>query len=404
MNIQSSYIFIKEMDSNLTKDKDGNLHIVLGNNIYSRIDKILPNMTRISASVFHYNTEYSCETQLNGISCKVSVKISTVVKTTFVDIAVSAKTIAQAVKAMEYIQAQLLTKELAKEYIYIISYDAISEYFCNQTFPKLNMLERNLRKLLFNTYIVQFGKDYYQVTINEEIQKKAKERVSNAGGRKLKEVRRIQEFFYSLEYGDVEVMLFTPGWTRLEEESYAKLLEENSDLTKLSDEELRKAITLIRPRSDWERFFSGKILVDGIEEDIRRLRIFRNSVAHVKFFSREDYSECSKLIKSLNASILEAIKITEETDFAEKNREALYNSVAEVLEKVNTFTKWVGEKSMRTVQALAPFFEKIGKVVVAIEKDDVLKNRMLKECNEVMPVEVDGEDYLEEDQPEEIVN
>ena len=48
--------------------------------------------------------------------------------------------------------------------------------------------------------------------------------------------------------------------------------------------------------------------------------------------------------------------------------------------------------------------EKIGKVVVAIEKDDVLKNRMLKESNEVMPVEVDGEDYLEEDQPEEIVN
>lgn len=79
-------------------------------------------------------------------------------------------------------------------------------------------------------------------------------------------------------------MLFTPWWTRLEEERYAKLLEENSDLSKLSDGELRGAITLIRPQSDWERFFSGKIQVNSIEEDIKRLRVFRNSVAHVKFF------------------------------------------------------------------------------------------------------------------------
>lgn len=75
----------------------------------------------------------------------------------------------------------------------------------------------------------------------------------------------------------------------------------------------------------------------------------------------------------MNTAILDAIKITEETDFAEKNREALYNSVAEVLEKVNAFTKWVGEKSMRTVQALAPLFEKVGKIAASIEKDDAQK-------------------------------
>lgn len=401
MKIQSSYIFISEIDSNLTKDKDGNLHLVLGNNIYSRLKKILPNMTRISTSVFHYNTEYSSEIQMNNTLCKVEIKISEVVKTTFVDISVSAKNTAQAVKVLEHIQSQLVTKDMEKDYIPIISYDAISEYFCNRAFPELNSLERNLRKLLFNTYIVQFGKDYYQVTINEEIQKKAKERVSNAGGKKLKEIRRLQEFFYSLEYGDIETMLFTPGWTRLEEEEHAKLLEENLDLTNLSCEELRKAIALIRPRSDWERFFSDKISVSSIEKDINQLRIFRNSVAHVKFFSRDDYTECSKLIKSLNTAILDAIKITEETDFAEKNREALYNSVAEVLEKVNAFTKWVGEKSMRTVQALAPLFEKVEKVAASIEKDDALKNRLSAvsnkgECPTELASEGDREDVQSE--------
>lgn len=84
----------------------------------------------------------------------------------------------------------------------------------------------------------------------------------------------------------------------------------------------------------------------------------------------------------MNTAILAAIIITEEIDFAEKNREALYNSVADVLEKVNAFTKWVGEKSMRMAQALAPVFEKIGKVVAAIEKDDALKNRLLEDEKE----------------------
>ena len=71
----------------------------------------------------------------------------------------------------------------------IVSYDSVSEYYCNKAYPKLNKLERNLRKLLFNTYTVNFGVDYYQKTVSPDLQKKIKG-VIQAKGNEEKKGRR----------------------------------------------------------------------------------------------------------------------------------------------------------------------------------------------------------------------
>lgn len=376
MELQSSYIFIKQSDSDLKKDADGNLRLDLNDGILGRLRALFPNIRRKTDCSYRFRNDYYCSLEFFDFPCEINLVISQVVKTTFLDISVSTKTAAQAVKSLEYIQALLLTPELGKTYIAIVSYDAISEYFCNKTFPMLNTLERNLRKLLFNTYIVQFGENYYQTTIKEEIQNKAKQRIGATGGKKVKTLKYIQEFFYSLEYGDVQAVLFTPQWTILEDLAKDKLLEANENLSALTDVELRNTISEIRPKSDWERFFSRKISVDDPATSIKRLSTFRNSVAHAKFFTRDDYEECRKLIKSLNLAILEAIRITEEQDFAEKNMEALRASVAGVLEKIQTFTKWVGEKAIQTAQALIPTFEKLGRIAMEIERDDKIKNML----------------------------
>ena len=376
MELQSSYIFIKQSDSDLKKDAEGNLRLDLNDSILARLRALFPNIRRKTDFSYHFRNEYYCSLELLGVPCEINLVISQVVKTTFLDISVSAKTTAQAIKSLEHIQALLLTPELDKTYIAIVSYDAISEYFCNKTFPMLNTLERNLRKLLFNTYIVQFGENYYQTTIKEEIQNKAKQRIGATGGKKVKTLKYIQEFFYSLEYGDVQAVLFTPQWTILEDHAKDKLLEANGNLSTLTGAELRDAISEIRPKSDWERFFSHKVSMDDPAASIKRLSTFRNSVAHAKFFNRNDYEKCRKLIKSLNLAILEAIRITEEQDFAEKNMEALSASVAGVLEKIQTFTKWVGEKAIQTAQALIPTFEKLGKIAMEIEREDRIKNML----------------------------
>lgn len=371
VQIQSSYIFIRNTETDIKKDENGNFHLVLGNSLHDKLQALLPGMTRISKSVFDFRQEYECPFHYSRIDCKVHITINSVVRNTFLDLSVEAKTTAQAIAVLEYLQAQLLGTNMDPDYIPVISYDAISEYFCSR---QLNALERNLRKLLFNTYVAQFGKDYYQTTIQDDIQNRAKQKIGSKGGAKASELRRTQEFFYSLDYGEIQQMLFTPTWTIIEEDQKKRLLEQNTDLSTLSHSELRNAIMSIEPRSDWERFFNDKIPAEEMIESIEAIRKYRNSVAHTKFFTRAKVEECKALIKLLNSAILEAICITEEKDFAEKNREALNRSVEAVLEKLRSFTKCIGENAIKTAQALSPLLEKAGEIALALHEEDEMKN------------------------------
>lgn len=393
MDIQNSYIFLKESDSDLTKDSQGNYRLVLSDSILDRLKLIFPDIHRIGAGTLWGKKEYCGSVTISKQVIQIKLAISNVAGTAFLDVAVNSKTTSQCVKAMEHIHEKLLTETFTRDYIPIVSYDAVSEYFCNKAFPMLNTLERNLRKLLFNTYVSNFGKEYYQVTISEDIQKKAKQLIGNKGSNRAKEIRRIQEFFYSLEYGDIEAMLFTPVWTKLEEERKQKFLNENADLLKLSDQELRDVISGIQPLSDWDRFFSKKVTLKNTDAVLDNLRGLRNAVAHVKFFYRNDYNTCKSLVESLNAAIIEAIRITEDEEFVEKNWENMRNSVAGVLEKVQNFTRWIGERTIKTAQALAPVVEKLGRAITTLYQEDLLAEGNEDSIEQVLDEQAEPLDY-----------
>ncbi len=89
-------------------------------------------------------------------------------------------------------------------------------------------LERNLRKLLFNTYTVNFGVDYYQKTVSPDLQKKIKGVIQAKGNEEKKQIERLKKFFYSMEFSDIQTLLFTKKWTTVEEESKAEFLSKPS--------------------------------------------------------------------------------------------------------------------------------------------------------------------------------
>lgn len=86
----------------------------------------------------------------------------------------------------------------------------------------------------------------------------------DSGKGKKKPIHYIQKFFYSLELGNVERMLFEAHWSEYDEIKKQKFLDETEKLKDLS-EELREAFNSIAPKSDWERFFSGIIALDVIK-------------------------------------------------------------------------------------------------------------------------------------------
>lgn len=358
MQKQSSYIFLK----NNSKEKPES-----SKHISDFICNTFKTINRIDDEndIFIKRFEYECD------SCNITFIIHSVADSEYLDINIQGKTTSKIINCLEQVQNELLNSGIRDNYIYIISYDAISEYYCNKMVVKLNEFERNLRKLFFNIYILNLGKEYYQATMPSDLQNKikgligstSKEHINSlrekyaVNKKQAEEIARLQLFFYSFELGDINYFLFTPRFTEYDKKTIEKFLSQHSDLSKLTDEKLRNAFSKFLPKSDWDRFFSDKIKIDNIDNLFKEIREYRNSVAHFKFFDKNDYNECNKKVTKLNKAIIKAIRITEEKDFAERNNSIM---ILEAINKLSEQTSEPPESIISIIIALAQMRNNVG--------------------------------------------
>ena len=361
MQLQSSYIFLEKLDRKPVKQKknsdkkDSDKKVIvldLKKSVYGFISDTFPDIVGSRNAENLFKRECSLTIKVGSAECTVAFIINEVQENTFTDIVVDGKRKTQAIRCLEYIQEKLFASGIDEDYIPIVSYDAISEYYCNKIFGKLNSLERNLRKLLYNIYIVNFGAQYYQATISKELQDEIKKNIQARGGTEKRKIEQIQNFFYSLDYGSLQKMLFTPSWTDIDQKEKDKFLSENTDLSALSDEELRRKFAEFTPKSDWERFFNEKIKIENIEQLIKDIGLFRNKVAHFKFFAKKDYDECVGVVSYFNKAVINAIKITESKDFTEKNTVYLESALKEFKERMENLRKTFMKSFMKSCQPL----------------------------------------------------
>lgn len=361
MKLASHYIFLsreKSKKKSSYKKDDGTCVIVLPTGVQGYISKAFPDASPLlNRSIF--KKIYNFKLCVSGIAYEIVISQYDVGKDAYLDIIVEGKTKAQIIKCFEYIEETLFNSGIEDDYICVISYDAVSEYYCNKIYPKLNTLERKLRRLLYNTYIVNFGLEYYEQTIITDVQNKTNAKIGKKGNKREK---RNKEFFDNVDFGDIQRILFTATWNKYDEKQKQKFLNNNPDLSELSDEELRIKFSEFSPKSDWQRFFAHKI--DDtimVENTINDIREFRNQTAHCKHFSADDYKECVAAIRKLSRVIDQAIKMTEEQDFEKKNREMLQLSIEIIKNSFNEVTKSIRESIKpiidytRTIQFTNPF-------------------------------------------------
>lgn len=341
MKKSSSYIifdnpYFKENKTKIENDSDKNKIIIDTDCPLERLKNAFNLRGEDSYDLGIFNYLYPTSIK----DCDVNIKVLEFNDATYIDVEVIGTSQSKIIDCLECFQDQLFTTNNDKKYIIITSYDYLSEYYCNKIYPKLNQLERNLRKLLFNTYTLYFGLRYYGPTINENIQNKSKGTMKASGGKEKKDIQFIQEFFYSVDYHQIQEILFTKQWTEEDNKRKKEFLESHPNLSELSDEDLRKAFSNIEPKTDWERMFASKvdskINFDVLLNDIRN---DRNKVAHCKIFKKEDYLKCLVNVKQLNSVIINAIKITETDDFSAKNREALFQAMDSLMIRAQEFAK-----------------------------------------------------------------
>ena len=281
---------------------------------------------------------FRTEVILNKDVFDVKITINNVKHSFYVDIEVSGKTKYKIIKCLEYIHKKLEESDLNKkgDYIQVVTYDAISEYYCNKIFPNLAKFERKLRDLMLSIYLVNFEENYYEHQFDEKLKEIIKSKVKATGGKEKKAEVRIKEAFYSVDFGLINEMLFTPKVSKYEIDRISKTLSKTKDLSILSDQKLRELLTsAILPKSDWERFFADKIEGEDFKELFDRIWGKRNSVAHQKFFYEKDFSLLKKDLDTAIAAINQAIEITKDKEFSRQNTEYLRERALEVSESLS---------------------------------------------------------------------
>ncbi|MCM1101973.1 MAG: Swt1 family HEPN domain-containing protein [Clostridium sp.] len=345
--LHNDYIFLpksKKKNSYMSsKGTDDTIRIQMKKNIIIHIKSIFGEPISNDAENTVFKNILMYEIEIKNIMYEVLFTIHNITRYSYLDVCVSGKTTNQVVSAIEYIHDKIANSDIERDYIAIVSYDSISEYYCNKTYPKLNKLERNLRKLLFNTYTVNFGVDYYKKTVSPDLQNKINGVIQAKGNEEKKQIERLKKFFYSMEFSDIQSLLFTKRWTTIEEESKAEFLSKHERLTELSEEDIRTAFDMFSPKSDWERLFADKINNSEIEKMIETVRSTRNDIAHCKFFYKEQYNIFNKAATDLNHLILEAIRLTKENDFAYKQAESFHIALSGIADTLAQFQNQVKE-------------------------------------------------------------
>lgn len=345
MIYKSSYIFLKKQQKKKNTPNDTNKIIVY----------LQPSFESLLRKSFE-KVEFESNTS-KFISCGKFVirrgteeimaffKYHNVNENIYFDISINSLEKKLAINILEDINTTLIGKNnlFNESYISIVSYDYISEYYCNKLYPYLNVFERKLRQVLFNIYTLNFNLDYYTAISSAELQTNIKLK-SESLNKEINELNNqntskddaiIKYAFYSLDYHDIDKLLFTKYFSNDMNIKLQEFLTVNKDLTKLTDKELRNAFKSCQPKTNWEIFFLNKKVDDNFQEIFDDIRKFRNSVAHCKIIRKDQYVICIKLLKKSIKELETAISITEERDFLLKNLDQIKKSSEKLLKMLS---------------------------------------------------------------------
>lgn len=356
MSVQSSYLFLRNTILNKKTDNDENKDddiIPIEEDISYYINQTFPDFVTNKEQSSPFKEVLTGRWDLYEI--KFTVRKSDGLYSVDIEIC-NANYEQSVIDCLETVQNKMLSSGLRKHYIDIISYDAVSEYYCNRIMPLLNTFERSLRKLLYNVYVLNFGVNYHLVTVDSELRdkvhgvvnttvtKEQRDRLRADYHMSNKEVDKlilIKLFFDSFDYSDLQKLLFVPSWTELEANERDEFLNNNTDLSALTDDELRQSFRKFTPQSDWDRLFSDKIHADKIEDKIASIGKHRNKAAHFKQFSSREFEFCQELIHNLNKAVLKAIEVSENADFVRKYKEGVMKASTQSLLQQETMVNRV---------------------------------------------------------------
>lgn len=340
MEIVNNYILVEKSRSDTIDN-----HFIVGENPNSISFRTPPHPIKLISKLFSidenkwekseflYFSRINTEFSFNTIIQPFTIEITTVGKIHYMSVSIEAKTKLIAIKSMEEFHKKIKNDKLSLQKYYELgtTYDSVSEYYINKIFPKVAQFERLFHRLLFDVFLLNYGRNYH-LAINKELYDRI---IKRNGKKKQSDISPELEFFHFPDLGVLKQILFEKEWLEVDSLAMNKFLDVNPDLSKLKDSDLRKFIEENQPRSRWERLF-GTEDFPIIKQDFNSFTDYRNNVAHAGIFFKQDYENSKLLLVKLINYTKRVIIKTETIDFANKSNVELIESLRKLSSSIGS--------------------------------------------------------------------
>lgn len=302
--------------------------------------------------LFENVTDYSFDIQVDDKYCTVRYKYSSKIRgnTCYLTL-VAEGTLFQCAKVLNEANSKLIKGSHRKNYSIILSFDGVSNYYCNRIYPKFNLFERKIRELIFCILVEAFGINWYDATVSDTLKTEIKKNGMNQSN-------LIEKALYEMTIFQLETYLFTPYreldmYTILED----KLNQKN--IYNKSKDEIIDILDKCRARSLWDRFFEGKIQIADLQANLKKIRDYRNDVAHCKHFYNDDYIICNRLLNKVIGQLNKTINDIEIRTFS---RIDIGVSLSVLSEAIGLFQKNISDIMTPTMKSISEMLAQISKL------------------------------------------
>lgn len=217
-------------------------------------------------------------------------------------------------KCLEHILEDIKRSGLLPYFHFLKVYDGLSEYYCKKLYPLYAAYERKVRYMILLMVTRSYGDKWIDNTIDDDtktsISEKARSGFSNIN------MDEVLEYF---DLAELENYLFLPPKVDTNNYLHNELTDEKME--SLDKDKICSLIRRVRdPKSLWERVFAEIGDVGEWKASMHDIHDVRNSVAHQKKITTQQYNETISRLKNINTKLDKAIEsaITREIELPKK--------------------------------------------------------------------------------------
>lgn len=177
-----------------------------------------------------------------------------------------------------------------------IIWDDISYNYSLKAYPIINEIENLMRKLIIKFMVVNVGIDWIDTTAPDDIKEKFQKR--------QKSKNAFQSIIYETDFIQLSQYLFN-NYRTIKNNQIESIIKAANKSDELDISQLKNYL----PKSNWERYFEGKInyKAEQLYNDWDELYQLRNKIAHNRGIEKTDFERIQQLSNQIKSALSEAI-------------------------------------------------------------------------------------------------